>query len=292
MDELIATFLDTYITEEFREDVLKSFDLFDFYEYNQAYAGFIDILTNQGNISNDELKDSFVKELHTKLDYILEQHTLKLIESATIAQKNDILSSLAHIQKLEDYTGIIRILESFANDDEQLSIILSDATMMDQTEVLSLIESFNPSTLSRLKDFIYQKEDESKQSGEVQLNLLENLKLFNTFANKESLGALMLKSGTLLGDRFITYYPFIEDDIAVKGDNDQTALNFLSVLYLSADGYNSPLLVYRKYSFQVLKDLNLVSVIEVKLLDLIGKYTEFRNNHNEAKRISQVSAAA
>lgn len=292
MDELISTFLDTYFSDELKEQIMTSFDLFDFYEYRQAYAGLIDVANEYGNVSSDDLQDRFISEIHVKLNFMLEQHTIKLIDETTIGQKNQILASLAHLQKLEDYTGVIRILESFADDYEQLAIILSDNTPMDQTEVHSLIETFNPSMLRTLKQYIYQKEQEFKQTDEPNIKLVQNLRLFEKYSKGKGIGSTLVKNGSLVGERFSTYLGFMESEDLLTIDDDATALNILSLLYISVDGLNSPLLVYRKYSFQILKDLNIVSRVEAKLLDHIGKFTEFKKVQHEAHRLLETSPTA
>lgn len=291
MDELLLIFLDTYFTDEYAEEVSKSFDLFDFYEYSQAFSGLIDIANDQGTISTDDLKDRFVLELHVKLDYILQQHTIKLIPEATLTQKNEILTSLGHLQKLEDYTGVIRLLESLENDEEILSTIISDSTLMDKTEVMSIIESFSPSVLTSLKQYIYTQED-SVPKDTPRFDILTNIKLFSNFVNGNALGVKLVQSGVLVGQRFFEYLTFIKDDIVVKGQEDLTVSNILSLLYISTDGFNSPLLVYRKYSYNILQDLNLVSKIEVKLLEQISKYTEFKKAHHESSKLLQTGTTA
>lgn len=289
MDELIGAFLESYLTDEFREEVERSFALFDFFEYNQAYSSFVDLLNDQSNISSDEMKDRFVNELNDKLDYMLLQHTIKLVDTATTYERNEILTSLAHIQKLEDYTGIIRILESMIDDYETLAIILSDSTLLGKEDILLLIESFDPSMLRTLKQYIYQKEEEAAVSDEVSLNLVDNFKIFCLYAGNKHIGANVLQNGVLIGDRFGTYLPYVQEYLVTPNDVEATALNILSLILLSIDGYNSTLLVYRKYSYQLLQDLNLVSKVEVKVLDHIAKFTEFKKVHHEKIRLSQTS---
>jgi hypothetical protein len=292
MDELLSTFLDTYFSDELKEQIMTSFDLFDFYEYRQAYSGLMDIMNEHSNVSSDNLQDRFIQEVHSKLNYMLEQHTIKLIDDATLSQKNQILTSLAHLQKLQDYTGVIRTLETFADDYEQLAIIISDSTLMDQSEVQSLIESFNPSILQTLKQFIYQKEQEFKQTDEPNIKLMQNLKLFDKFSEGKGISSAFVKNGSLVGDRFSTYLKFIEHADLVGTDDDAAALNILSLLYMSIDGVNSPLLVFRKYSFHILRDLNIVSRVESKLLDYIGKFTEFKKAHHESLRLLETGTTA
>lgn len=285
MDELIDSFLESYFTDEFIVEVKRSFSLFDFFEYNQAFAGFVDIISEQGNVTTDDLKDRFVIELQTKLDYILTQHEVKLVEDTTVYQKNEIILALAHLQNLEDYTGIIRCLESNRSDEEQFATIISDTSMLSIEEVLTVLEYINPSTLETLKEFIYAKENEQEQSNVIPVDLLTNFKLFHGLNGKNTLGAQLVENGVLMGSRFETYLDYISTDI-VTTDINQTALNILSSIYLSIDGYNSPLLVYRKHSFKFIQDLIKTGAVETAILSLIANFSEYKEVQIEKARLS------
>ncbi len=290
MDELLSVFIETYFSEESQESIHKCFGLFEFYEYNQAFSGFIDIANMHGNVSSDTLKDQFTSELHSKLDYVLEQHTIKMVDTATIENKIEILTSLAHIQNLEDYSGIARTLETFASDEEQLASILSESTLMDETEIMTLISEFSPSLLVTLKKFVEIKEQERANANEPHYDVIKNMRLFCQYSSDNTVGAVLSKSGILLGDRFETYLNYtadaFEELLQTNKSPDTLAANFLSILYLSVDGLNSPLLVYRKYSLQLLKDLQLVGEVEVKLLEHISKFTEYKKVEHEKTKLS------
>lgn len=288
MDDLIEVFVDTYYNEQQADDINKSLDLFDFYEYNQAFPGLIDIAVEHSTTSNENLIDRFTLAIHERLNYLLSQHTLILIDEATIDEKNQILAALGHLQKLQDYGPVIGVLESLEDDTQKLAMILSDHTLLDETQLMTLIVSFSEDLLGKLKEYIYTIENSTQSSDEpVRLDLITNLRVFNEFTNDRSLASAALQAGTSLSQRFVTYLNYFKDDIVVDS-NEATAYNFLSVLFMSGDGYNSPLLVYRKYSLEVIQDLNRVSKVENILLDLIAKFTEFKKVHHDATRLSEV----
>jgi hypothetical protein len=286
MDELIETFLESFFIEDFIVEVHRSFDLFDFFEYSQAYIGFTDIATDHQNTHNEELKDRFVIELHKKLDYVLQQHEVVLNDQATIYHKNEVLTALAHLQKLEDYTGIIRCLESMMADEEQFATIIADTSKLEMEDVLTILQSVSSISLETLKEYIYKKEQEAEQAEELPLDLLSNFKSFHELNGTNTLGAKMVENGMLVGNRFSTYLSYIESDV-VTTDIKQTALNILSCIYLSIDGYNSPLLVYRKYSFRLLQDLVKVGAVETAILSLIAAFSEYKKVQIEKTRLHQ-----
>lgn len=286
MDDILALFVETYYNEQQADDINKALDLFDYFEYNQAFPGLIDIVVEHSATSNENLIDSFTAAINQRLNFLLEQHTVKLVDEATIDQKNQILNALGHLQKLQDYSGVIGVLESLEDDTEKLTNILSDHVLMDQTELMTLIVSFSEDLLTKLKEYIYAVEDATPSEDEpARLDIISNLKLFNEFTEGKTIAAVAMQDGSRVSERFSTYLAFFKDEIVTK-DTDQTAANLLSVLYMSIDGYNSPLLVYRKYSLSILNDLTLVSKVEVSLLNLIASYSEFKKVKHEATRLS------
>lgn len=291
MDKLIIDFITAYFTYDLQVEIYRSFRLLNDYEYNDAFAGFVDIINNESYVSAEDMKDQFIIELNSKLNFILKEHTIELTNEATIFDKNEILVAFLLIQDLEDYTGIISLLESFESKEEKLSLILSDLTMLDQAKVLELVVSFSDTMLDTLKQFIYEIENNKPEKANgSKFITINNLKQLFSCLGKDNLGYLLAKSGVIVGERFETYLPYTDKDLVANTD-EQTALNILSLIYMSSDGINNPLLLYRKYSFQILQDLNKVSRIEVLVVSMVNKLNEFKKALHEKDRLSQTSAA-
>lgn len=292
MDDLINDFVTENYSHEAQDEIKRSFGLFDSFEHDTAYQGFIDMIMNESNLDRNSMVDMFNSELHTQLNFILTHHSLTMIDTSTIYEKNEILSAFSNFQYLEDYTSIIRTLENLDADEIQLSSILTDLCMLDQFKIMELVESFNPRLLKTMKKFIYKKEESEKKEGfDNDPKLLKNLKLFNKVFGAENLGAHLVRGQLIVGEKFETYINYIQENVI--GANDTiTATNILSTIYLSSDGFNSPLLVYRKYSYELLQDLDKVGKIEAQILSLIATMEEHRNAEAERARNTQTNIAA
>lgn len=292
MDDLISEFISENFSYEAQDEIKRSFGLFDSFEHDTAYQGFIDMIMNESNLDRNSMVDMFNSELHTQLNFILTHHSVTMIDTSTIYEKNEILSAFSNFQYLEDYTSIIRTLENLDADEVQLSSILTDLCMLDQFKIMELIQAFNPRLLKTMKKFIYKKEESDKKEGfDNDPKLLKNLKLFNKVFGAENLGAQLVRGQLIVGEKFETYINYIQE--SVIGVNDTlTATNILSTIYLSSDGFNSPLLVYRKYSYELLQDLDKVGKIETQILSLIATMEEHRNAEAERARNTQTNIAA
>lgn len=291
MDELLDVFLDAYASAELKEEIARSFSLFDFFEYKQANSLLLDVVIN-GDQRSDSKFDLFIKQLNNCLNFVLQVHTLTLIEEATLYQKNEILTALASLQKLEDYTGIIRTLESLEPNDHQLSLILSEQCQLDQGQILTLIESYNPSVLSKLKNYIYAFE--SEMLTHVPEGFDKMIKAFiQVFEKPEAiandsfnyLGSFFYTNNIVLNMEFNSYLPFVEDNFN-STQEEETSLQLLSVILLSSDGQASPLDTYRKYSFQLLQDLNKTSSIETYFVKNLAHLNEYLKVQDEKARLS------
>lgn len=291
MDELLDVFLDAYASVELKEEIARSFSLFDFFEYKQVNSILTDVVIN-GDQRSDATYDLFLQKLNECLDFVLQAHTLVLNSEATIYQKNEILTALGNLQRLEDYTSIIRTLESFEPNDQQLSLILSEQCQLDQGQILTLIDSYNPSVLLKLKDYIYAFESEMIEH--VPDGFDKMIKGFiQVFEKPEDiqnnnfnyLGSIFYSNGIILNMEFEQYLPFLEDNFNPTQE-EETSLHLLSVLLLSSDGQASPLETYRKYSFQLLQDLNKTSSIEIHFSKNLAHLNEYLKVQDEKARLS------
>ena len=285
MDELIQVFIDSYLNDDLADDVYSCFSLFEYFEYHNWDTEFIDLLSAADYTDAGALPLLFIGLLHKKLDFVLKEHTVKLVEDASITDKMEVLTALARLQTLEDYTGVIALLESLEDDVTKFSLIISDFCNLESSQVASHTEHFSPLLLERLKLFIYAKEQTTDAATPLPPEVLENASLFFKFNEEASIGLMLIKNDVLVGCSFKSYIPFIEEGMLV-GDPKAVALNMLSLLVLSSDGFTSPLDTYRTYSMQLLHDLNTVSAVEVALIALIASFDEYKKAQSEKTRLS------
>jgi hypothetical protein len=286
MDELLQDFLDANFSDEAQEEYRKSFDLFDYLEFNQAWPPLLDVIGLIGVDPTEALIDRFTNTLSEQLDIAFAQFTIKIVPTATIAERNELLRAIAHFQHLEDYTPLARILESFQQDDVQLARVLADLSMYDEHRIMTLIESFEPKLMGILKEYIYSKEkDLTNQDGSNRRDILSGFRVFCKLYGENTIAALLLKDGMAIGNRFEIYLPYVQEEL-ILGTDEKVAENILSMIMFSGDGYNSPLLLFRKYSFYILQDLNKVTKIEALVLAMISKYLDFKKAEDEKARLS------
>ena len=266
MDALIVTFLSLHHPHEYQREVHRSFQILEGFEYPDLYSQFIDLLTLESYKSSDQLIDEFDRLIHIKLDTVLQQHFIYLVAEATHIQKNEILQALLYVQDLEDYHPVEMILESTASDEEQMALIIEEYSAIDNTEVLSILQTFNSVTLMKLKEYIDQKAKLAQASNEYR-TLLPRLREFVKLHGKKTVGYQLLDHDVKPGHPFKTYLDLLESF-------DKTALNIASLILLDPESLKSPIAIFNQHSQLLFEDIREIPMIEAELLQLFNTLDE------------------
>ncbi len=284
MDELIYKFIKTYLAIELQELILESYTLFEKFDYKDVDDSLINILTSEDFTDPGELQDIFLTEFNNKIDYVINQNGIKLKQETTINDKVEIMKSLYQLQHLENYNILYNLITSDNDDETKFSLILAENCCLDVAGIMYLIESIDNDIVKMLQQFIEMKLN--KDSTDICADdVMTNIKQFFTYlrSKKQScLGTDLINSRTILGLEFSYYFPFIEDDILAISD-EQTALNFLSVIMISKDGQNKVLEIFREYITKILDSVNHIQKIEKLLISHYESFNKFKQQVNDKK---------
>lgn len=279
MNSEILAFVQMYFTDELSREINRSFNLLKDFQLNNIESPYNDIIMQHQEVHNEQLMDMFIAQLNRHLDYVLSEHTIFLIDEATITEKNEVLAALLLVQDLEDYTGITSALESLASDEEQLADIISDLSQLPKVEVIRLVESFNPKMLANLLEYVTQKTQEKLE--EPNPEILKSYKLFNKCFGTNHIGNELVEHGLLLNQPFELYLNYVKE-VLTSGNAKDIALNIYSLLVVSSDGNTQPNAVYREYSQGLLQDLNQIKAVESELTQLVSIFNQRKAVEKEA----------
>jgi hypothetical protein len=287
-DELLDFQLNDYInstfTPELEEDISVAFQLLYAFELPDPEIDFLNIITSDSYLDSNDMQDQFTLILHSKLDYLLSQHKLSLTDTSSLYIKTQILAACYALMYLEDYTHILITLESELSDLEKLSAILSEHSVLSEIDVLTSVTNIDPTFLSTLATYAYSKADEAiTTEEELSTEIIENTKLLKQLVNFETLGYLLLKDRVTTNLSLENYINFIGGVETIPNPSlDVYATHIFSILLLTKNNLNGILLTYRKYSHLLVTDPNLTTAVDVKLIELIAKLTDYKKAHNEA----------
>ena len=287
-DELLDFQLNDYInstfTPELEEDISVAFQLLYAFELPDPEIDFLNLITSDSYLDSNDMQDQFTLILHSKLDYLLSQHKLTLTDTSSLYIKTQILAACYALMYLEDYTHILITLESDLTDLEKLSAILSEHSVLSETDVLTSVTNVDPTFLSTLATYAYSKADEAiTTEEELSTEIIENTKLLKQLVNFETLGYLLLKDRVTTNLSLENYINFIGGPETIPNPSlDVYATHIFSILLLTKNNLNGILLTYRKYSHLLVTDPNLTTAVDVKLIELIAKLTDYKKAHKEA----------
>ena len=287
-DELLDFQLNDYInstfTPELEEDISVAFQLLYAFELPDPEIDFLNLITSDSYLDSNDMQDQFTLILHSKLDYLLSQHKLTLTDTSSLYIKTQILAACYALMYLEDYTHILITLESELSDLEKLSAILSEHSVLSEIDVLTSVTNIDPTFLSTLATYAYSKADEAiTTEEELSTEIIENTKLLKQLVNFETLGYLLLKDRVTTNLSLENYINFIGGVETIPNPSlDVYATHIFSILLLTKNNLNGTLLTYRKYSHLLVTDPNLTTAVDVKLIELIAKLTDYKKAHKEA----------
>jgi hypothetical protein len=275
MDELINSYITDNFSDELKSVIFESFKIFNDFDMNDIYSPFIDILTDSSNMSKEDVYDLFIHKLHEAQNYIFEQTKITLNDDVSLSDKNKLLIAINLLVDLEDYTPVITTLESNLDNNEKIASILADLSDLTVDYVLTLIDDIKQEALDELKAFIYEKEN-TLINKEIDLTeILNTFRIFVKINGEANLGSLLIKNDISIGEDMSVYLEYIKDSI-VNPKDEQTALNIVSLIYLTKCGYTKPLETFKEHSLDILDTLTTVSRIEPFVTKLIGEVEEYK----------------
>lgn len=288
--ELIDTYNSENFSEELQKDIADTLALCDAFEYTAVYREFPDVIFDIEAEDKEQTRLKVLALFVDATDALFSAHQIKVIDLATLYERNQILSVLHLLQSIEDPTPVLRLLESSFSEEEQFAKIVESYSTLDEAKVLELVESIDPDTLKILQKLLYQKEELQEEVNsipdEIKAKLVENLRDFFHVHGEENIAFQMIQNGITVGYPLKLYFPYVGEHL-VTDDDRETALNLLSFFFLSYDTYNDPLKVYYAHSENLLggKGHNRIQKVEQILMELITGLRAYQKAKDDAVRL-------
>jgi len=278
MNELIEQFITDNLTEDYRDLIRQCFSLFEAYEHQNAYSGFVDLLMEESTTSIEDRVDNFTVELAKQLDYILNLHLTHVTDECTIRERYLILKAYLDIQHLEDYTEILSLCEGDLEATEKMTGILEPYTGIDQARLMEVIDYVADATIRLLVTFIdiQLRGIPEEAKGPLPEHIAE-MKLFFVAFGDETLLSELLKADMTPGMPFDSYLPFVGEYLGNPEEKTFSAENFYSLLYISDAYKENPVKVLRDHADRFFPNLDAARLAETEVLTLVGRLNEVRS---------------
>ncbi len=282
MDILVEGYLKAVFHPETIDTIHHAFDLFEKFDLQDYESDFVNLLMAADDQLPQATQDHFITFVHQKIDLILHAHLLNLSEFTPLHQKVAVLDGLYAVQHLNDYSNIITILEGEFSHEEKLAEVLAQVCDITAMAFLSVLDGFDQTTIDTLKNFVYGKLGNEghlvSTYTERQLKIVELMKEFKKFRQgKNCLGLMLLDSNVLIGQPLDSYVPYINDYLTSQ-DYDELIVNIFSLILLTDEGLNNPLLVFRKHSGTLLSDLQSITKVDTGITHLQLAFDKWKND--------------
>ena len=293
VDEILYSYIIDSYTPQLADELFRSFELLFVFDKGFNDSEYVDMVMDKDNQDNENLKDVILAKLKAKIQYVLLQHTIKLQPDTEFYIYNEILASLLLLQSLDDYSDVASILESQLDKEEKLASIIAYTSTLRETDIYPVLDTFSEDLLTTILAIAYEREKSSNttDSSDLKDKILKRLHKLQTFiGDNTALGITLTKHNIRVAEPFDMYNSHITDYLHTVNNIPQKALDILSVLMISSDGYNLPLVSYRKHSHLLSMDLVTTSKIDAAITGIIGDFEKHTlDNKNAQAQLSQVS---
>jgi hypothetical protein len=283
MDDLIAEYINSEFHGEMIDEIIRSFNLLEDFNYPDRDITFIRLLIDSDKQTPEAIRSLFIGDIYDKINEVLIEHTIKIDIETTLWQRNEFLSALFDLQFLIDYSFLIPVIDSNVSDEEFLGEFFSQLCQLTASDCFNLITEFDSNFITLLKKYIIDKTKDAELIEQQQIKqnkILDHYKTFLKFCNNNNLiGQHILEASIPIGRLFSTYFcSFKKELLDILGNNNEDLfiLNILSIIYLSNDGYKNPLICYRANSHYFFSDIDIISKMDVKFTSTITKFEAYK----------------
>lgn len=285
----------SYIAET-QTELLNSFSLFEEFGLKFYEDKYIELIRKQDSISSSDKIDNFIYLVKKDLHDIIKQHNIVITTDidVTVREYNEIVHFLYLIQNLESYDEVSYTLFSLRNSRHILVDLIESLTLLSKSRLLEIVQEVNDSLLDSLKEFIVDKL--STQDSDVSTGRDKYIHEFFTFINNhECLGKTLLEQGyrnlTLeeLSNIISINIPNHIDALA-QTNLAQAALDTLSLLIITKDNYNLPILKFNKSTHIFSTNLNNISRIKESIFSMLNDFNLYSTAAHQQERLDDNKA--
>lgn len=297
MDNEVKELLNIYVTQTFSPELQKEyrncFLLFESFEYARPFEELHDIVLDVDADNSDYTQIKFGLCIDEHISELYRSYRMECDQTAPLTDRIETLAVLIRLPYLEDPSPVLAILETMNSPEEKIARVCDLFSDIDEGRALSLLTKVDESLISKIQENLYEKEQYLKSVEDLRVSslMMKEIKDFFEVFGEENLAYDLLSSTVTIGNEFDLYLPYVKEYLVVD-DDQQTAINILSIFFMSIDTWNDPLMAYRKYSEDLLIPTGRIVKIEVALSDALNKLRSYQKANDEAQRLSLVQHQA
>lgn len=229
----------------------------------------MNILMQDQSVNKTDLVDEFRVKLEQICLGILTSHGITISEDSTLLQLSEVTKALLELPFYTDPAFIKDSLQTSLDIKTKFIDVLALVCILQEDELLLIIDDVDVNLLDRLFELTNVSSDiVGNELNDKIINKLKQLKQFLSNELPEVFTAI--ENGKLLGVTFDNYFDLIEKDESISAY--KIAKNVFVVLTMSCDGYDNPVVTYKKHSDHLFTSLDTITKVDVQLIRLVQEF--------------------
>ena len=282
MEQMLEDYTEETFYPDYVNEINRSFDLLDKFNYTDIYSPFVAILMEYDISPPESVKDRYLSQLFKMLDEVLLAHKLSLDYNVSLYIRNEFLDALYSFQYLNDYSSIQSILETEKDTKEKFSEIISYLSSLSETQCLDSINEFDDDLINNIREYVLQKNESTETTHEEYIKenqpILDNIILFKKYLkDKNATGFDFIKSGVMVGLPFKSYLNTFKNHFD-ENVNEDNAINLVSLLLISKDGFHDTLTTYNTYVSEFVHDTLSITKMSSFTLKIIDQFQTYKRS--------------
>ena len=280
LSEGLSSYIATQFTPEMQVNLETSFTLLHAMGLRYYEDRFLQILSLQGSIDSEEVCAAFMAALFAMLSDVLDQHHIRIDPDSEVrlAELNELVGFLLLVQSLEDTEQLSYRLSGFDSPRAIISDLLAYYTLTPKYRWAEIVSDVQEDLLIALHLLVQDKQNPEDDPRYSQAYLAGWKDFCEYTEGTDCLGKQLSATGHravsldhLLSEERVQVW--IEDTVHVQPER---ALDLWSLLALSRDYQELPLLGFEKNASLFCPDLEQVSRMKQILSRMLADFSDWR----------------
>ena len=273
MDDLINAYISTSYNTDMQETLYAAIKILDQVEYIEHLDRLNELIMSEQIMHDIDINLGAIAIVQESINAVLKMHTISCNSDTSLSTRIDILNALLEVQSLLDYRGLLDYLRSDACDDDKLIEIIQTTTTLSEIQICDAISEYDSKIITHLIELLEKREEnndlaDTPEEIQLQSRLIQRLHVFSETLNDFTmLGNALVESGFMIGKPIISYMPFVKEYWS-QFPTDTIAKHIVSLILISQEGLDNPLMVFRKHSTAFTSDPNYILRLDTEISNL------------------------
>lgn len=289
LSETTIRYIDIFFQPELKPVIYSGFNILEAFGVQFFEDKYVDLISRYDTINSDSKRDSFLFMLKKDILGIIQEHFIELNTDMDLELRelNEIAHFLYIIQNLEDYSWVIYRLASNDNNKNIFISLMCHVTIYtSEIRLREIVGKVDDKFIDTLRAYI-ESEHESMEEV-IDIHRLKYIQTFFKFINNhECLGRTLYDQG-YTNMTLKELLDVLDFDVAAHIDNlvmtdlPQAALDVLSMLIITSDQYNLPILKYNQSTFYFTTHMENVTKLIGVITQMVSDFSLFLDATNAA----------